>query len=85
MINNNFTIWYWEYRIKCWNEADSIYETYSGIVAAKTIVEAMENLYYEYGDNIENVFILRAMTENVFDFKTANKDPDFNFEIKPIN
>lgn len=74
-------VWYWEYQLKIWNEVDSKEETRSGVVAADTIVEAMQEIEGYYGDEIMEVQMLKSITDGVFEFQYVMEDTDFDFAI----
>ena len=74
-------VWYWEYQLKIWNEIDEKEEMRSGVVAANTITEAMKEIEDYYGDEIEEVQMLKAITDGVFEFQYVMEDPDFDFVI----
>lgn len=74
-------VWYWEYRLKIWDEIDEKEEMRSGIVAADTITEAMKEIEDYYGDEIMEVQMLKAITDGVFEFQYVMEDPDFDFVI----
>ena len=74
-------VWYWEYQLKIWNEFDEKEEMRSGIVAADTITEAMKEIEDYYGDEIEEVQMLKAITDGVFEFQCVMEDTDFDFVI----
>lgn len=74
-------VWYWEYQLKIWNEIDSKEEIRSGVVAADTITEAMQEIEGYYGDEIMEVQMLKAITDGVFEFQYVMEDTDFDFVI----
>lgn len=74
-------VWYWEYQLKIWNEIDEKEEKRSGVVAANTITEAMKEIEDYYGDEIEEVQMLKAITDGVFEFQCVMEDTDFDFVI----
>ena len=74
-------VWYWEYQLKIWDEIDSKEEIRSGVVAADTITEAMEEIEDYYGDEIMEVQMLKAITDGVFEFQYVMEDADFDFVI----
>lgn len=74
-------VWYWEYQLKVWDEIDSKEEIRSGVVAADTITEAMEEIEDYYGDEIMEVQMLKAITDGVFEFQYVMEDTDFDFVI----
>ena len=75
-------MWYWEYQIKIWYEADSQEEIRSGVVAANTFTEAMGEIEKYYGDEIVEVQMLKAIVDGVvFDFQSVMEDTDFDFTI----
>ena len=74
-------VWYWEYQLKIWDEIDSKEEIRSGVVAADTITEAMEEIEDYYGDEIMEVQMLKAITDGVFEFQCVMEDTDFDFVI----
>ena len=74
-------LWYWEYQLKIWDEIDDKEEIRSGVVAANTITEAMEEIEDYYGDEIEEVQMLKAITDNIFEFQHVMEDTDFDFVI----
>lgn len=74
-------VWYWEYRLKIWDEIDSKEEIRSGVVAADTITEAMKEIEDYYGDEIMEVQMLKAITDGVFDFQSVMEYTDFDFII----
>ena len=74
-------VWYWEYQLKIWDDIDEKEEMRSGIVAADTITEAMKEIEDYYGDEIEEVQMLKAITDGVFEFQEVMKDTDFDFAI----
>lgn len=74
-------MWYWEYQIKIWYEADSQEEIRSGVVAANTFTEAMGEIEKYYGDEIAEVQMLKAIVDGVFDFQFVMEDTDFDFTI----
>lgn len=65
---NKDEIWYYEYSITYWSSSDCKYENRSGIITADSLVNAIEILYDFYGDNIENVVTLRALTGDILEF-----------------
>ena len=74
-------MWYWEYQIKIWNEADSQEEIRSGVVAANTFTEAMSEIENYYGDEIAEIQMLKAIIDGVFEFQSVMEDTDFDFTI----
>ena len=74
-------VWYWEYQLKIWDEIDDKEEIRSGVVAANTITEAMEEIEDYYGDEIEEVQMLKAITDDIFEFQHVMEDTDFDFVI----
>lgn len=74
-------VWYWEYQLKIWNEVDSKEEIRSGVVAADTITEAMQEIEGYYGDEIMEVQMLKSITDGVFEFQYVMEDTDFDFVI----
>ena len=74
-------VWYWEYRLKIWDEIDSKEEIRSGVVAADTITEAMKEIEDYYGDEIMEVQMLKAITDGVFEFQCVMEYTDFDFVI----
>lgn len=78
------TIRYWYYEIKFWDDRNEEYRRPSGIVAGTSIKEAMDNLYIEYGEGIEDVYTLRVLTENVFEFDSTKHLDNFNWTISPV-
>ena len=74
-------LWYWEYQLKIWDEIDDKEEIRSGVVAANTITEAMEEIEDYYGDEIEEVQMLKAITDDIFEFQHVMEDTDFDFVI----
>lgn len=74
-------VWYWEYQLKIWDDIDEKEEMRSGIVAADTITEAMKEIEDYYGDEIEEVQMLKAITDGVFEFQDVMEDTDFDFVI----
>ncbi len=74
-------VWYWEYQLKIWDEIDSKEEIRSGVVAADTITEAMKEIEDYYGDEIMEVQMLKAITDNVFDFQHVMDNTGFDFVI----
>ena len=74
-------VWYWEYRLKIWDEIDSKEEIRSGVVAAGTITEAMKEIEDYYGDEIMEVQMLKAITDGVFEFQCVMEYTDFDFVI----
>ena len=74
-------VWYWEYSLKNWNEFDKKGEIRSGIVAADTFTEAMKKIEDYYRDEIMEVQMLKAITDNVFDFQHVMENTDFDFVI----
>lgn len=74
-------VWYWEYQLKVWNDIDEKEEIRSGVVAADTITEAMKEIEDYYGDEIEEVQMLKAITDGVFEFQCVMEDTDFDFVI----
>lgn len=74
-------VWYWEYRLKIWDEIDSKEEIRSGVVAADTITEAMKEIEDYYGDEIMEVQMLKAITDGVFEFQSVMEYTDFDFVI----
>jgi len=68
--------WFWYYEIKYWSEVKNEYTFPSGLVSGDTIVDAMNGLYQEYGDNIADVMTLKALTEKVFEFDEVNHNDD---------
>jgi len=77
-------IWFWYYEIKFWDELEKGYKYPSGIVAGSTIADAMNSLYKEYGEGLEDVYALRALTENVFEFDSTKYLDNFNWTISPV-
>lgn len=77
-------IWFWYYEIKYWDELEEGYKFPSGLVTGLTIVDAMQNLYKEYGEGIEDIGTLRALTENVFEFDSTKYLDNFNWTISPV-
>ena len=77
-------IWFWYYEIKFWDELEEGYKYPSGLVTGSTIVDAMQNLYKEYGEGIEDIQTLRALTENVFEFDSTKYLDNFNWTISPV-
>ena len=78
------TIWYWYYEIKFWDDLNEEYKRPSGVVAGVSIKDAMDNLYKEYGEGLEDVYTLRALTENVFEFDSTKYLDNFNWTISPV-
>ena len=74
-------VWYWEYQLKILDEIDNKEEIHSGVVAASTITEAMEEIESYYGDTIKEVQMLKAITDDVFEFQYVMEDTDFDFVI----
>lgn len=74
-------MWYWEYQLKFWDEVDDQEEILSGIVAADTIVTAMEEIYDYYGEGIMEIQMLKSITDGIFDFQFVMEDTDFNYTI----
>ena len=74
-------VWYWEYQLKIWDEIDNTEEIRSGVVAASTITEAMEEIEDYYRDEIMEVQMLKAITDGVFEFQYVMEDTDFDFVI----
>lgn len=74
-------VWYWEYQLKIWDDADDKEEIRSGVVAADTMIEAMKRIEEYYGDEIMEVQMLKAITDGVFEFQEVMEDPDFDFVI----
>ena len=60
---------------------DSKEEIRSGVVAADTITEAMEEIEDYYGDEIMEVQMLKAITDYVFEFQDVMEYTDFDFVI----
>ena len=75
------TIWYWEYQLKIWDAIDSKETIRSGVVAADTFTEAMQEIESYYGDELMEVQMLKAITDVVFDFQYVMEDTDFDFVI----
>ncbi len=78
MVN---TTWYWEYQLKIWNDIDEEFEIRSGVVAADSITKAMEEIEDYYGDEIDEVQMLKAITDGVFEFQYVMEDTDFNYVV----
>ena len=74
-------VWYWEYRLKIWDEIDNKEEIRSGVVAADTITEAMKEIEDYYGDEIMEVQMLKAIVDGVFEFQNVMEDTGFDFVI----
>ena len=74
-------VWYWEYQLKILNEIDNTEEIRSGVVAASTITEVMEEIESYYGDTIKEVQMLKAIVDDVFEFQHVMEDTDFDFVI----
>lgn len=74
-------VWYWEYQLKVWNDIDEKEEIRAGIVAAGTLTEAMKEIEDYYGDDIEEVQMLKAITDGVFDFESVREDTYFDFVV----
>lgn len=74
-------VWYWEYQLKTWDEIDNTEEIRSGVVAASTITEAMEEIESYYGETIKEVQMLKAIVDDVFEFQHVMEDTDFDFVI----
>ena len=74
-------VWYWEYQLKVWNDIDEKEEIHAGIVAAGTLTEAMKEIEDYYGDDIEEVQMLKAITDGVFDFESVREDTYFDFVV----
>lgn len=77
-------IWFWYYEIKFWDELEDEHKYLAGLVAGATLIEAMNNLYKEYGDEIEDISTFRALTDNVFEFNLAKGLDNFNWTISPV-
>jgi len=75
---------FWYYEIKYWDDLEDEHKYLAGLVAGTTIAEAMNNLYKEYGDEIEDINTFRALTENVFEFNLAKGLDNFNWTISPV-
>ena len=74
-------VWYWEYQLKIWDDVDDKEEIRSGVVAADTITEAMKEIEDYYGDEIMEVQMLKAITDDVFEFQNVMEYTDFDFVI----
>ena len=72
---------YYEYQLKAWNDIDEKEEMCAGIVSAATITEAMKEIEDYYGDDIEEVQMLKAITDGVFDFESVREDTYFDFVV----
>lgn len=77
-------IWFWYYEIKYWSDLENEYKYLAGLVTGSTIVDAMQNLYKEYGEGIEDIGTLRALTENVFEFDSVKSLDNFYWTISPV-
>lgn len=75
-------MWYWEYKIKYWDDSDEQFYINSGLTLGQTLSEAMLNIEDYYGDGIEEVQMLKPIIEgSVIDFCYINSEPDFSFVI----
>lgn len=74
-------MWYWEYRLKIWDEIDAKEEIRCGIVTGNEITDAMKELYDYYGDEIMEVQMLKAIIDGVFDFQYAMEEDNFDYVI----
>ena len=74
-------LWYWEYILKVWNDTDSQFEIRSGIISAHNLAEAAETLEGYYGEEIQEVQMLKPIVDSVFEFELVNEDHDFDFTI----
>lgn len=74
-------MWYWEYQLQFWDEIDKKETTRSGLVAANTITEAMQEIEKYYGDEIMEIQMLKPITDGLFEFQYVMEDTDFNFII----
>lgn len=81
MIHN--AIWYWEYIVLVMEDDKEVERC--GVVTGEDCVEAVKSLHEFYGDEIENIFILKPISDGVFEFNMANdnEDCDFSFHCKP--
>jgi len=78
MVN---TVWYWEYQLKFWNEIDYKEEIRSGVVAADTMTEAMQDIEEYYGKDIMEIQMLKPIVYGIFEFQNVMEDTDFNYII----
>ena len=80
-MENEKSIWYWEYIIKVWDMDEEKEDSRAGVVAAYTMTEAMKSIEDYYGDEILEVHMLKAITDIVMDFDLMNCNSDFDFTI----
>ena len=80
-MENEKTLWYWEYTVKVWDMDEEKTAFRSGVTAAYTMTEAMKSIEEYYGDEILAVVMLKAITDIVMDFDLVNCDSGFDFTI----
>lgn len=76
--------WYYEYTICAFNSESEEQEIFSGVVPAKNYAAALQKLMDYYEERyVMNIQALKPIIEApVFEFDRANKENDFDFEIK---
>lgn len=80
-MNTTTLVWYWQYEVKIWDDIDREETVRCGVVTGEKITDAMQTLYNYYGEDIINVYTLKALTDTVFEFKDVMENADFDYVI----
>lgn len=72
-------MWYWEYQVKIW--ADDKEEIRSGLVTGKTFSKAIKKIEKYYADELMEIQMFKAITDDLFEFQYVMEDTDFDYVI----
>ena len=75
-------MWYFEYIVKVWEKVDdnSFLITRSGLVTGDCLTDAVKELESYYYDELEEIRMLKAITDGVFEFESVKED-HYNFDF----
>lgn len=75
------TLWYWQYELTVFDSEDFCPEKRSGVVSGYDWEDAVHQVKAYYGEDIEEITLLKPLFDVVLEFQQVNSESSCNFRI----
>ena len=75
------SLWYWQYEITVFNDEDYSPEIRGGVVSGCDWEDVVRQIKAYYGEDMEEITLLKPLSDIVLEFQQINDEPTCNFRI----